>query len=108
MKNKNIKRQKVIAPTCKEQQHQCTKNNTNAKKEATSHKTSENTMQNKQQHQHEKTTPYKMITTPHKKKHQQQKKNNSTNMKKLTISRIKSGNYYLENCNLAQGLTNQM
>jgi hypothetical protein len=46
--NNNNTEQKVIAPTCKEQQHQCMKSSTNVKKEATSHKTSKNTMQDKQ------------------------------------------------------------
>lgn len=94
--NNNTNEKKIATPTCKEQ-HQCTKSNTNVKKEATSHKTSKITMQDKQQHQLEKNNSTW-------KKHQQRKKNINTNMKKLTISHKKSGNYYLENCNLAQRL----
>jgi hypothetical protein len=44
---------------CNEQQHQCTKSNSNVKKEETSHKTSKNTMQDKQQHHTKKTSTMK-------------------------------------------------
>jgi hypothetical protein len=74
MNNNNTNEQKVIAPMCKEQQHQCTKSSINVKKEATSHRTSKNTNTNK-------ATQHETTNNTTRKKHQQRKKNNSTNMK---------------------------
>jgi hypothetical protein len=61
---------------CKEQQHQCMKSSTNVKQKTTSHKTSINTMQDKQQHQckKKKTTPQETNNNTTREKHQQQKK----------------------------------